>query len=76
MKKEIKEFKPTKYEKKKYKLPGEKSIEILIKVKKLEKQKLNKKDKEIVKLIRTQLEDDWETPLIKYLNKLLKKYKK
>ena len=62
----------TKAEKKKYVLKDKKDLVILAKVKELEKRKLNKKDKEVVKLIKTQLKDDWRTPLIKYLNKLLK----
>ena len=66
----------TKLEKKQYVLKDKKNLMILVKIKELEKNKLNKKDKEIVKLIRTQLKKDWQSPLIRYLNKLLKKYKK
>lgn len=71
----MKDLKLTKYEKKNYILVNKKSQTILTKVKELEKHKLNTKDEEIVKLIRTQLKRDWETPLITYLNKLLKRYK-
>ena len=35
-----------------------------------------KKDKEIVKLIKTQLKKNWRLPLIKYLNRLIIQYKK
>jgi hypothetical protein len=42
-------------------------------IKKLEKKKLNKKDKELVKLIKTQLEKDWRKYLVKELNKLEKR---
>lgn len=49
---------------------------ILSKIKRLEKRKLNKTNKETIKLIRTQLKKDWRSPLIKELNKLLKKNKK
>ncbi len=73
MKKE--DIKLTKYEKDNYPLPNEESLIILSKIKELEKNNLSKHDGEVVKLIRTQLLDDWETPLIDYLNKLLKKYK-
>jgi len=66
----------TEYEKKNYLLPEKKDLLILTKIKKLEKNKLLRKDKEIIKLIRTQLLKDWRTPLVNYLNKLLKKYKK
>ncbi len=72
----MKDLKLTKYEKKNYILANKKSQTILTKVKELEKYKLNAKDKEIIKLIRTQLKRDWETPLITYLDKLLRKYKK
>lgn len=71
----MKDSKLTKYEKKNYILVNKKSQTILTKIKELEKHKLNTKDKKIVKLIRTQLKRDWETPLITYLNKLLRKYK-
>lgn len=60
------------YEKKNYVLKDKKDFEILKKIKLIEKNRLNKKDKEIIKLIRTQLKDDWRTPLIKYLNKMLR----
>ena len=64
---------PTKAEKKRYVLKDKKDLIILQKIKELEKKKLNKEDKDIIKLIRTQLEKEWRNPLIKYLNKLLKK---
>ena len=57
--------------KKKYKLPTKEDREILEKCKKLEKLKLNAKDKALVALIKSQLEDDWRKPLIETLNKLL-----
>ena len=63
----------TKFEKKNYVLKEKKDLVILSKIKELEKKKLNKRDEEIIKLIRTQLKRDWRTPLIVYLNKLLKK---
>jgi len=63
-------------EKKKYVLSTDFDFEILEKCKKLEKLKLNKNDKFLIKFIKTQLEDDWRTPLINQLNKLMQKYKK
>ena len=39
------------------------------------KLKLNKEDKFLVRLIKTQLEYDWRKPLFKTLNQILKKYK-
>ncbi len=69
-------MKVTKSEKRKYVLKEKKDFLILSKIKELEKCKLNKQDEKIVKLIRTQLEENWRTPLIKFLNKLLVKYEK
>ncbi len=65
----------TSYEKKNYFLKDKKDLIILSKIKKLEIKNLKKMDKEIIKLIRTQLKLDWRTPLINHLNKLLIKYK-
>ncbi len=69
----IKKFKLTPSEKKKYVLPTDTDYEILDKCKKLEKMKLTKEERFLVKLIKTQLEADWRKPLLKVLNKLLKK---
>lgn len=69
-------MKLTAYEKKNYVLKDKKNLEILAIIKKIEKYSLNNKDKEIIKLSRTQLKKDWQTPLINYLKKLLNKYKK
>jgi hypothetical protein len=62
-------------DRKKYPLPEKRDIIILKKVKLLEKMELNKTDRDILRLIKTQLEDDWRKPLIVCLNKLLRKYK-
>ncbi len=70
-----KQFKVTSREKKKYVLSTDADFEILGKCKQLEKLKLTKEDKFLVKLIKSQLEDDWRKSLIQTLNKLLKKYK-
>ncbi|MBU1252413.1 MAG: hypothetical protein KKC96_02370 [Nanoarchaeota archaeon] len=69
-------LKLTPYEKKNYPMPKKEDFIILNKIRELEKMKLSLNAKEEVKLIRTQLEKDWRAPLIKSLNKLLKKYKK
>ena len=63
-------------EKKKYTLSTDTDFEILEKCKQLEKLKLNKDDRLLVKIIKTQLEDDWRKYLLKTLNQLIKKYKK
>jgi len=64
---------PTSTEKRKYVLNDKNDLIILSKIKELEKRKLTEKDKEIIKIIRTQLEKEWRKPLINYLNKLLRK---
>lgn len=74
-KKLTKQFKVTQSEKKKYVLSTDTDFEILEKCKQLEKLNLSKEDKFLVKLIKSQLEDDWRKSLIQTLNKLLKKYK-
>ena len=66
----------TSYEKKNYLLKEKKDIVILSKIKLLEKNNLDNKDKIVIKLIRAQLKNDWRTPLINFLNKLIMKYKK
>ncbi len=60
---------------KKYLLQTKRDIEILDKCKQLEKQKLTKEDKALVKLIKTQLEKDWRKHLLDKLDKLLKRYR-
>ncbi len=70
-----KETKVSKKEKARYVLAIDEDFEILKKCKSLLKKGLNKEDKELVELIKTQLEDDWRKPLVKKLNQLLKKYK-
>jgi len=60
---------------KKYIIDEPRDREIFEKVKKLEQLKLNKNDKETIKLIKTQIEGDWRKYLLEALNKLLIKYK-
>lgn len=69
-----KKARATSLEKKKYVLSTDEDFEILEKCKKLEKQKLAPQDKKIVKLIKSQLENEWRKPLVQSLNQLLKKY--
>jgi len=69
-------MKITNYEKKNYVFKEKRDYEILAKIKQLERKKLDKNDKLIIKLIRTQLKGDWRADLIKELNKLIEKYKK
>ena len=64
----------TESEKNKYVLKTEQDYEILTKIKQLEKKKLSSEDKKLVAFLRTQLEEDWRTPLIRFLDALLKKY--
>ena len=63
-------------DKKKYVLKTKRDLEILNLCKKLEKVKLLKKDKDLVALIKTQLEKDWRKYLLIKLNDLLNKHKK
>ena len=69
-----KQFKVTSVEKRNYVLSTNGDFNILAKCKQLEKLKLTKEDKLLVKLIKTQLEDDWRKHLLKKLNQLLEKY--
>lgn len=62
-------------DKKKYVLNDDLDLVILEKIYDIEKRKLTQADKQIVGLIRTQLKKEWRKPLIKYLDKLDKKYK-
>jgi len=55
-------------------MPDEKDYEILAKVYELEEKDSSEQDKELVKLIKTQLEKDWRTPLVDFLDSLLEKY--
>ncbi|MBU0591739.1 hypothetical protein KKF81_05135 [Candidatus Micrarchaeota archaeon] len=59
---------------KNYILPTERDYEILKKCEKLEKLKLSKNDYELVEFIKTQLEDDWRTPLLRKLDSVIKRY--
>ena len=63
-------------DKKRYVLKEKGDYEILEKIYQLEKCRLSSADKEVLKLIRTQLKDDWRKPLLKFLNRLEKKYEK
>lgn len=69
-------MKITTYEKRNYVFPDKRDFIILRKIKLIERKELNVKDKEIVKLIRTQFKRNWRLPLIKFLDKLMSKYKK
>ena len=57
-----------------YVLKTKRDIEILNSCKKLEKLKLSKADRDLVTLIKTQLERDWRKYLLNALEKLLRKY--
>ncbi len=61
-------------ERKKYVLKTEKDIEILEKIKKAEKiPDLTAKEKEILEFLKTQLGEEWRTPIIIFLEKLVKR---
>ncbi len=63
-------------DKKRYVLEKKGDYQILKRIYQLEKKKLSAVDKQVVKLIRTQLRHDWRMPLLRELNRLLRKYKK
>ena len=69
-----KNFSLNNLEKRKYVMSTNEDYEILKKIKLLEKLKLTKEDKVLVRLMKTQLEFDWRKYIIQTLNKLLKKY--
>ena len=58
----------------KYVLKTKRDIEILNLCRRLEKFDLSKNDKDLAKLVKTQLEQDWRKHLLIKLEKLLKKY--
>ena len=60
----------------KYVLKTKRDLEILDSCNKLLKNRLSKSDKDLVLLIKTQLETDWRKYLLIKLDKLLHKYKK
>lgn len=70
-----KDFPVKAQDRKRYVLSTDQDYQILGKIYELERKKLSDKDKALVKLIRTQLEHHWRTPIIRFLNRLLKKYR-
>lgn len=71
-----KKFNVSVKEQRRYILSTDLDYEILGKVHKLENKPLSKDDRNLVQFARTQLEEDWRSPLIRALNKLLRKYEK
>ena len=67
------DLKITEHEKKKYALLTDLDVEILKSCKELEKKKLPKSDKYLVKLIKSQLEHDWRKYLANALKNLSRK---
>lgn len=74
MKALIQKFKITARDKKRYVLSTDEDWEILGKIYQLEKKKLSTEDKKFVTFLRTQLERDWRTPILRALDDLLSKY--
>lgn len=66
----------TKTEKRKYVLATDQDYKILTKVKQLEKLNLNKQERLLITLIKSQLERNWRKGLMQELNKILRKYGK
>lgn len=69
-----KEIRITLLEKKKYILSTDVDFEILESCNQLLARKISKEDREIIGLIKSQLEQDWRKMLIKKLGQLSKKY--
>ncbi len=67
-------FKARLIDERQYVLSTDVDYQILEKIYQLEKKKLARDEKSLVKLIRTQLCQDWRTPLIQELNRLIRKY--
>jgi hypothetical protein len=63
-------------DKRRYILSTDQDYIILARIYKLERMKLSDKDKASVRLIKTQLEHHWRTPIMEFLNQLLLKYRK
>lgn len=57
-----------------YLFPKEQDKVIFDKLSKFEKCKLNAENEKLIKLLYSQLEDDWRTPLEEFTDELLKKY--
>ena len=62
-----------KTDKKKLLLEEDRDYEILEKIYLLEKKKLTKDQKELVRFLKSQLQDDWRKPLLRFVNELIKK---
>ncbi|MDD5040706.1 MAG: hypothetical protein PHY34_06195 [Patescibacteria group bacterium] len=64
----------TKHDRKQYVLKTRQDEEILVTCKRLETMRLSKQDKRLVRFFKSQLLDDWRTPLKQEVKKLFKKY--
>ena len=69
-----KKFRVRPIDKKRYVLSTDQDYEILDKIYQLEQERLSDTDKALVRLVRTQLEHHWRTPIRKLLDTLLRKY--
>ena len=67
-------MKVSKVDQRRYILSDPKNLAILQMIYQLEEHQLSKEDKKLILFIRTQLKRDWQTSVIVFLNKLLKKY--
>lgn len=74
-KKLTKQFNVSEEEIKNYVLSTDEDYKILSLCKKLETQALTQEDKDLVALIKSQLEHEWRRPLMKKLKELPKRYK-
>lgn len=69
----MKNFKIKPADKNRLLLEEKRDYEILGMIYELENRKLKKEQKELVKFLKSQLEDDWRKPLLGFVRKLTKK---
>lgn len=70
----FKDFDITEEEKRRYVFDELRDFQILDLCRKLEKLDLSSSDRKAVEMAKSQIEDDWRTPLLTYLQKLLTEY--
>ena len=64
----------TRHDRKQYALKTKRDVAILLACKRLETMRLSERDRRQVRFIKSQLLDDWRTPLVREIKKLLNKY--
>jgi len=70
----MKNFKIRTADKKRLLLEEKRDYEILEMIYELEKRKLSKEQEELVRFLKSQLEDDWRKPLLRFVKKFVKQF--